>query len=225
MIEALDRIERQLMEVARAGAHRRRRPISARTVAVVVAITLVGAAGAVAAIRTSRSSFAPGDSATYATAQRSFGVFRQGTTSPQGAALARGLVNGRAANAVDPASARLARVDGDIDMYALAGGSAVCLLQRGAVGGGGFSCSLLEDVVDGTNIMFGVADLGNGSYRLTGMAADGVRDLRIETAVGPQPLELENNVIAQVVTSKPLKVTWTAPNGSPQELDLTDGGG
>jgi len=220
MSDAFDRIERQLLHAASARASRAPRRLSTKALAALGAIALAGTGGAFAAIKTSQSSFSPTDATSYTAAQQAFGVFRQGTASPEAATLARTVVNGRAANAVDPDSTRLARVDGRVSMYAMAGGSAVCLLQRGSDTGGQFDCSLLEDLADGSNIMFGVADLGNGSYRLSGMVADGVQNLVVETAAGTQPLEAQNNVIAQTVNSKPLKVGWTAADGSPHQLDV-----
>jgi hypothetical protein len=80
--------------------------------------------------------------------------------------------------------------------------------------------SELKDLADGSNIMFGVADLGNGAYRLSGMAADGVHGLVVGMTSGMQSLSAPNNVIAQTVNSKPLRVTWTAADGATHQLDL-----
>jgi hypothetical protein len=220
MSDAFDRIEQQLLQAASARATRASRRLSTKALVVLGAIALAGTGGAFAAIKTSQSSFSPTDATSYAAAQQAFGVFRQGEASLEAATLARNVVNGRAANAVDPASTRLARVDGRVNMYAMAGGSAVCLLQRGPDTGGQFDCSLLKDLADGSNIMFGIADLGTGSYRLSGMVADGVQNLVVETTAGTQPLSAQNNVIAKTVNSKPLEVDWTAADGSAHQLDL-----
>jgi hypothetical protein len=221
--DAFDRIERQLMVAARARARRRPRRLPTKTVVALAAIAVLGTGGAVAAIKTtenSGSAFPPSDATSYAAAARAFGVFRHGTTAEEGVTAASKLMHGPAANAVDPDSVRLARIDGDVRMYAMAGGQVACLLQRSPAGGQ-FDCSLIKDLVDGSVVMFGAADLGNGTYRLTGLVADGVRDLSVETTTGAQPLTAENNVIAQAVDSKPLKLTWTAPDGSSHELDVS----
>jgi hypothetical protein len=220
MSDAFDRIEQQLLSAASARARRAPRRLSAKALIVIGALTLAAAGGAFAAIKTSQSSFSPSDASSYSAAQQAFAVFRQGAATPDAVRFARTVVNGRAPNAVDPDSARLARVDGKVTMYAMAGGSAVCLLQRGADTGGQFDCSLLKDLADGTNIMFGVADLGNGTYRLSGMAADAVQNLVVQTTTGTEPLSTQNNVIAQTVNGKPLRVTWSAADGSAHQLAL-----
>jgi hypothetical protein len=221
--DAFDRIEQQLMLAARTRARCRPRRLPTKTVVALAAIGVVGTGGAVAAIKTtenSGSAFPASDAASYAAAARAFGVFRHGTAAQDGLAYASRLMHGPAANDVDPDSVRLARVDGDVRMYALAGGQVACLLQR-SPGGGQFDCSLIKDLADGSVVMFGAADLGNGSYRLTGLVADGVRELVLETGSGAQPLAAENNVIAQTVDSKPLELTWTAPDGSTHRLDVS----
>ena len=129
-------------------------------------------------------------------------------------------------NALDASTARRAIATSDYQVHVIGGPKELCLAVREANGGGSLGCTDPAVGADGHRPLVSLDFLGQGRWRVTGVVPDGTADIALSTAgAESRQLTIINNVFSTTVSTTPLALSFTAPDGSVDQTSfphLTD---
>jgi hypothetical protein len=120
----------------------------------------------------------------------------------------------------DPAFTRFLGSTAHSRVVAVVGSGSVCLHVEQAVPAGerpswgGSGCARLADPVIAREPVAGTTVIGRGRWQFTALVPDGIESLRLETAAGPQVLDVVDNAVAIELDSKPTGLSWTTADGT-----------
>jgi hypothetical protein len=151
------------------------------------------------------------------TVEQAYAVFRRPVTAADEAKLAvqPGLE--------DPETRRIAQTPSN-DVYLAHKGWGMCLMiesRRGRPGGS--SCGRAADYLDAI-IPIGVASPDQGPSTIAFAFPDGVRKVTLTLENGDiSTYAVTTNGFARDVAARPVRLAWTAPNGTAQSVDFSSG--
>lgn len=182
-------------------------------------LRFVGVAVAGAIILTATLVFGHGGSAAAGSdylsrAKQAFAVFARDAAPEQTGIAARVMAMDQGGFGLDASTIREARSTSESQVHIVLGRNVVCMLSIEArkVGTSG-ACASLDSVADPSHPMISYDGLADGSNRVTGLFADGVGLVHVETAQGDIDAAVENNVLSISSKSAVRALRWTVPGG------------
>jgi hypothetical protein len=190
------------------------RALGATTVAVValVAILTVGSALGSSSGNSGNSQQTAGPDA-----GASFAVFNE--TSPQSARETSWITEDLPAF-IEPTSVRLAQNTPDGEIGVVAGSGSVCAYAREPAFARGGGCASVATASNGIQPILGTIPAPGGRKLLFGLFPNGVSTATASAAGTSVQANIANNTINVNVGDGPVTVSWTAPDGIPQQLTV-----
>lgn len=147
----------------------------------------------------------------------SFAVFNE--TSPQ-SAQETSWIPENLPLFIEPTSVRLAQNTPDGEIGVVAGSGSVCVYAREPEFARGGGCATIATASNGTQPILGTIPAPGGRKLLFGLFGDGVSTATASAAGTSVQADIVNNTISVNVGDGPVTVSWTAPDGVPQQLTV-----
>jgi hypothetical protein len=147
----------------------------------------------------------------------SFAVFNE--TSPQ-STQETSWITEDLPSYIEPTSVRLAQNTPDGEIGAVAGSGAVCVYAREPEFARGGGCASIATASNGAQPILGTVPAPGGRKLLFGLFPDGVPNVTASAEGESTQADVTNNTISVNVGGGPVTVSWTAPDGTPQELTV-----
>jgi hypothetical protein len=222
-MRVLDELEREIERVANdAGRVRPRRRVAGTRFAALVAAVLVAVVlyprGESADVEVPAAS--PTASATLSpdaaprTVEDAYGVFRRPATAADETDVALSGFKGAETRRIAQTSAG--------NVYLAHKGWGMCLIMKASPGHAGVdsSCGRAADYLDGI-ILIGAYSIDPGPSTIAFAFPDGVRQVTLTLENGDtSTYAVKTNGFARDVPARPVRLAWTAPNGTAQSLEL-----